>query len=304
MNILLLGQHDDYQILHVAAALEAQRHTPIILDTRLYPSAIALSWEPTNANGTLAIADKNIRFNEIAAAYWHKFNPVSANTQLTSSQQAIASQDAASALNTLFYCPSIRWVNGVGAIRYHQSKPLQLNHVYRLGIPIPATYIGNSPLQSMSFFNEHDEVIIKPVHGGATAQLASRKHQSHAYLVKALALSPVTLQAYVSGADIRTYVFGDVTYSVEIYSQYTDYRDDPKVTAVIHETPRHVCAQAVAVCKALGMVWCAIDWRRDSNGCYYFLEANPCPYFVYIERTTGFPLTENLVRLLTATEEA
>jgi hypothetical protein len=44
--------------------------------------------------------------------------------------------------------------------------------------------------------------------------------------------------------------------------------------------------------------WTAIDWCLKPTGEYVFLEANPSPMFLHFEQQTGFPITQELVKLL------
>ena len=46
------------------------------------------------------------------------------------------------------------------------------------------------------------------------------------------------------------------------------------------------------------MQWTAIDWRKNLDGQYYFLEANPSPMFIDLQMRTGLPIGERLLELL------
>ena len=48
----------------------------------------------------------------------------------------------------------------------------------------------------------------------------------------------------------------------------------------------------------LGLKFTGIDWRREPQGRYVFLEANPSPMFLGFQQRTGLPLAENLASLL------
>jgi glutathione synthase/RimK-type ligase-like ATP-grasp enzyme len=62
--------------------------------------------------------------------------------------------------------------------------------------------------------------------------------------------------------------------------------------------PLNPWAKTDAIAKAFFLEWTAIDWRLKPNGEYVFLEANPSPMFLHFERQTGFPITQELVKLL------
>jgi glutathione synthase/RimK-type ligase-like ATP-grasp enzyme len=69
----------------------------------------------------------------------------------------------------LIHLPA-RWVNGWDAVQLHQTKPVQLAMIARLGVPIPRTVIANAPDAIVQFAKRHTRAIFKPVQGGAHTQ--------------------------------------------------------------------------------------------------------------------------------------
>ena len=114
----------------------------------------------------------------------------------------------------------------------------------------------------------------------------------------------MTLQAYIPGTNIRSYVLGETVYSAEIRSPAVDFRADRQAAVLPVEVPQQVQQQCVAIARALLLSWTAIDWRLTPEGQYVFLEANPSPMFLHYERQTGFPITQDLVRLLLPVDTA
>ena len=84
----------------------------------------------------------------------------------------------------------------------------------------------------------------------------------------------MTLQEYIPGTNIRSYVIGEAVYSAEIASPDVDFRTDVQAQLIAKELPDSVRSQCLAVTKAFGMEWTAIDWRLKPTGEYVFLEAN------------------------------
>ena len=115
---------------------------------------------------------------------------------------------------------------------------------------------------------------------------------------KALELAPVTIQAFIPGTNIRTYVIDDKIYSAEIESNAVDFREDANARILPIATPRLVVQQCLRIKEVLSLVWTAIDWRRTPDGEYIFLEANPSPMFIGFESVSGLPITDSLIRLL------
>ena len=92
-----------------------------------------------------------------------------------------------------------------------------------------------------------------------------------------MSFSPVTIQQYIPGTNIRSYVIGESVYSAEIRSKSLDFREDLQAELIPVELPESVQQQCIAITMALMLEWTAIDWRLSPQGEYVFLEAKPSP---------------------------
>lgn len=296
-NIILLGQETDPQIQHMARAVTDANLQPWILDTALFGTTWCLSYDPGYHDGMLHIHGTALTFSAIQATYWHQYN----NPIISESGDAVANQIAreqASALQSFFLFDRIHWVNDIHAIRAHQCKPAQLNLAQQAGAIIPDSYIGNERRIARAFARNYSQVVLKPVRGGVTAKLLTNEECEPESIMRILDKTPGTLQEYVAGTNVRSYVFDEDVVSVQIDSESVDYRDDLNAQVFSTPTPPPVRRLAVNICHRFGMKWCAIDWRRRSNGEFVFLEANPSPYFLAIENKTGADLSGRLMNLI------
>ena len=299
MNILVLGNAKDDHARHV---LESSRQTGAIaeyLDISLFPTSLKLSWNPNDEAGCINFSSgKQINLEDINSVYWRTLNNVGIPAIENSEQQDIAWCDAKSTVRSLVQACPAHWVNPWQAYQFHQEKPLQLRLAKQLGITIPATLVSNDPQQIIDFVEAHDKVIFKPVSGGSHARYVTPEHLEPERLAAALKVSPVTLQEYIAGTNIRSYVIGDYVYSAEIRTDAVDFRDDVRAEIIPIATPKAIEQQCKAIASAFTLEWTGIDWRRKTDGEYVFLEANPSPMFLYFEQQTGFPITQKLVELL------
>ena len=299
MNILILGNAEDAHAAHIHAALLAKGVDVEYLDTQLFPSKIKLSWQPHDADGCIQLASgKEIKLQNIHSVYWRSFNGVGVPSIDDSSQQDIAYRDSMATVRSIFQACSAHWVNSWQAYQFHQKKPLQLNLAKQLGVTIPATLVSNDARQITQFAKAYNKVIFKPVYGGSHARFVTKKHLEPERLNLALKFSPVTLQEYIPGTNIRSYVVGDSVYSAEIRTDAVDLRDDYSAKIVPVNLSAEIEQQCKKIASAFSLEWTAIDWRRNSSGEYVFLEANPSPMFIYFEEQTGFSITQKLVQLL------
>lgn len=299
MNVLILGDARDAHAAHLYSVLTELGATVEYLDTRLFPTKLRLSWHPHTRQGCLFLpSGRRLSLQDIHSVYWRSFNGIHTSPVKDSSQQYIAFQDTKSAVRSLFQACPARWVNSWQAYEFHQEKPLQLSLAQQLGVTIPATAITNDPQVVTEFAKSYEKVIFKPVYGGSHAQVVTEYHLEYERMSLALRLSPVTLQEYIPGTNIRSYVIGDSVYSAEIRTDAIDFRDDSQAKLIPVELPETIEQQCRAIAKAFMLEWTAIDWRRQPTGEYVFLEANPSPMFLYFEQQTGFPVTQKLVQLL------
>jgi glutathione synthase/RimK-type ligase-like ATP-grasp enzyme len=299
MHILILGNATDAHAAHLHTALTQGGATVAYFDTRLFPTHLCLSWDPQTSHGSLRLPGAGpLALQDIHSVFWRTLTGVGTVPLADAQQQRIASNDTMSALHTLINACPARWVNSWQAYQFHREKPRQLAAVHQLGVPIPPTLITNDPTEVRRFAQAQARVIFKPVYGGAHTRDLSPAHLASPRLELALQLAPITLQAYVPGTNMRSYVLGHTVYTVEIRSAALDFRDDRQAAVRPVALPAAVQEQCRAIAKTLFLTWTAIDWRVTPWGDYVFLEANPSPMFLHVERHTGFPITQDLVHLL------
>ncbi|MEC4882321.1 MAG: hypothetical protein SAL70_13420 [Scytonema sp. PMC 1070.18] len=299
MNILILGHSLDAHAVHLKKALTEAGATVDYLDTRLFPTQLRMSWQPRTKIGSLVLPEgRQLNLQDVHSVFWRNFSGVYVPLLKDSNQQKVAFNDSMSTLRSLIQaCPS-RWVNSWQAYQFHKEKPLQLSKVYDLGVKIPATLISNNPKDIIQFVQAHEKVIFKPVYGGAHTQFVTEAYLEPKRLELALSLSPVTIQEYIPGTNVRSYVIGESVYSAEIRTHSVDFREDLDAELIPMEVSECIQKQCFAIAKTLMLEWTAIDWRVNPVGEYIFLEANPSPMFIHFENKTGFPITQELVKIL------
>lgn len=304
MNVLILGDPSDPHAAHMWRAIAQTGATVAYWNTQLFPTQLRLSWSPDSGRGRLVLSD-GLCFDleTIHSVFWRNFLGIHVPPLQDAQQSQVAWNDAMSAMRSLLQSCPARWVNSWRAYQFHKEKPLQLHQVQQLGVQIPGTLISNDPEEVLSFCLSREHTIFKPVYGGAHTQLMTPAHLERERLQRALSLAPVTLQEYISGTNIRSYVIGSKVYSAEIRSGALDFREDTAAELIPMALPPGVEAQCVAIARRLFLEWTAIDWRRTEDNQYVFLEANPSPMFLYFEQQTGFPITQRLVELLTSPTE-
>lgn len=295
---IILGDANDFHAQHILDACRAVNMPAFIFDSASFPGTSSLSWYAEASQGTLHLNELSLNFKDIGSVFWSSLNMCGTSDKIDAEHHQIAISDSSSMLRTFLEERSFNWVNSWQVFQFHKVKPRQLGLASNCGVKIPSTYIGNNPDEIMRFLKSRGKCIYKPVYGGALAATVTPELIEHEHLTKVLKMSPVTIQQYIPGTNIRTFVIEDQVYSAEVQSEQIDFRADESAEHIAIETPREIQQKALKILIEFGMKWTAIDWRRDLCGNYYFLEANPSPMFTYFERCTGYPITQQLTRLL------
>jgi glutathione synthase/RimK-type ligase-like ATP-grasp enzyme len=303
MNILILGNANDAHATHVHDALAQRGVNPSYWDTAQFPTLSNLSWDLSTETGQINLPNgtdlsTELCLETIHSVYWRTFSGIKVPNLPDREQQRIAFYDAMSLMRSVLQLDTIHWVNSWNAYQFHQEKPRQLYAIQKLGVKIPATLISNQATQVIEFVRSHPKTIFKPVYGGAHTEFITAELLEPERLSLSLKISPITLQDYIPGTNIRSYVIANAVYSAEIRSEALDFRSDETTTLIPVTLPARIEQQCLAIAQTLGLEWTAIDWRLDPTGEYIFLEANPSPMFLYFEKQTGFPITQQLIQLL------
>ncbi|HBK99724.1 MAG TPA: hypothetical protein DD001_21590 [Microcoleaceae bacterium UBA10368] len=297
---LILGNPKDVHVIHLTKGLKEANSTVVHLNTRLLPIQVKASWESETEKSYLVLADGyKLNIESIHSIFLRRISDPYIPALGNPRKEQIALDDSTTTLRVILKSSPAFWVNPWDiSYRIHEEKPLQLSNAKKLGIKVPATLTTNDPEQVIKFAESKKRVIFKPVCGGAWTQFITDFHLEHKRLSLALKMSPVTFQEYIPGTNIRTYVIDESVYSAEVKSDSVDFRQDKTSQLIPVNLPEHIRQQSLDIAKNFGLLWTAIDWRLDPTGEYVFLEANSNPLFLYFERQTGFPVTQELVKLL------
>jgi hypothetical protein len=298
MTVLILGGADDAHAVHMLQHLRRRGQDAELLDSRDFPARLTIAFDPCGRAGELRLpGGRRLDLAEVRSVYWRSYGGIGAVELPHPAQTALAANDARSLFEALLISLPARCVNGWNAYQLHQMKPAQLARVAALGMPTPATLLGNDPEAVRAFAARHPRCVFKPVQGGAHTRRLEPRHLTDEHLGH-LALAPVTLQEEVPGTDVRVFVAGQRVLACEIATPHVDFRDDPDPRITACALPADVTAWCLRAAQALELLWTGIDLRRTPEGRHVFLEANPSPMFLGFEARSKLPLTEALTELL------
>lgn len=295
--ILILGTENDLRdphqhSIHILKRLQSLGYSATLLDTSWFPNRLQISFDPIAEDWLFVLpTGQEIKSSQIYSVYWRL------NSGIRTHDRAISQNDSRAFIDSFLLHLPARWVNGKEGLDLHQTKPVQLALVKNLGVLIPQTLVTNDPQKALAFIEREGDVIVKPVQGGFETRTISDRILSQ-IRNGALTLSPITLQQNVRGLDIRIFSFGDEILAIEIESQTTDFRSDPRAKFRPHHLPDEVKRQVKAIRRTLKLEFSGMDFKLTPDGRYIFLEANPSPMFIGFEKVSGIPLTDHLIKLL------
>lgn len=301
-SVLVLGNAQDFHanLVRQTVVKLTTNFDCHFLDTSEFPSRLKMQWNFPKDDSLLRLPEGEvIYFADIHSIYWRNYNSIAVDRSVffDPMQLHIAENDARSLMEGWLQALPCKWVNGWQGFALHQVKPAALARVQALGLKVPETMLTNDADGVIDFFAKHPSVIFKPIQGGAHTLRLTEEFLTPENLAN-LSLAPLTLQQEIKGTNIRVFIIGEQHFACEVASSQVDFRDDEAPVIKKIDLPAEVISQSHAAARALHLVWAGIDYRRDADGNYYFLEANPSPMFYGFEQASGLPLTETLCRYL------
>ncbi|MEA4886004.1 MAG: hypothetical protein VB063_04885 [Bacteroides graminisolvens] len=204
------------------------------------------------------------------------------------------------------------WISPLYAIREAENKIYQLELAKSLGFTIPNSLITNIFSDSLDFYDENGgDCVIKPVKSGLiegqdgydiifTNALCSRPNNG-----RQVEFSPNFFQKHIDKKfDVRVTVVGESIFATRIDSQQeqitkVDWRRGEKTLAHSRfELPENLQKLSVQLLKSLNLRFGAIDFIWDINDNFVFLEINPNGQWAWIEKQTGYKISDQIVNLL------
>jgi glutathione synthase/RimK-type ligase-like ATP-grasp enzyme len=214
--------------------------------------------------------------------------------------------------------PDAFWLADYYTMMKGETKPRQLATAARLGFTVPRTLSTNSSSAAAAFMKETGDVVVKSM---ATTLPIVNEKVLHFYTTKVPAGKKIDLsglhmapaifqQAIDAAAEFRVTVVGDDVFAAVTHDEgmsdqpaIRDWRRAAtagKIHFEAYKLPRKLERQCVALTRALGLRYGAIDLIQDHDGTYWFLEINPNGQWAFIEDDTGQPIGKAIAAMLEA----
>lgn len=288
-TVAIIGSNNDEHTRYVAEAVQRRRARALVVETANVPESATLTWERG------AVRYQGERLEDVRAFYIKRVAlslpmPDAAGLPernfATWQEQYIAERERQSFLQSVLRSlrqPGRTFVNPFECVELHYLKLHQLALLQRAKVPVPPSLGTCDPEAVRDFVARHGSVIFKPLGGGALVRRVTREDLTDERL-QLLGNCPVLFQAEIKGDEFRAYVLdGEPVAAFRIPTEgVVDAREN-----LAHVRPARLPEEAWRVClkgaKALGMVFTAVDLRRDAEGRFVALEFNPTPAISYFD---------------------
>ena len=297
--ICLLGSPDDKQLVYLAWLAQQQDLAVVWLDEARLGREWALRLLDTPCTWTLRCAERDYQETDVAGICV-RFDPdIGANDVFKegSAEELFLISERRIGLQHWLCLARQPVVNRPHAGRENAAKPRQMQQLGNDGISVPRWIVTNDADRSRRFLDScADGAVVKSCSG-----LRPRVKRAGDWIVDHLrsGSSPVVLQEYIAGGEVRVHVVGTRTFPTRVDSPDIDYRfsQDPTGYEVI-SLPAPIRRACVGHAARAGLTLAGFDFRISETGQWFCLEMNPVPSFLPYEMATGLPIAHAILEEL------
>ncbi|MGH3695446.1 MAG: ATP-grasp ribosomal peptide maturase [Pseudonocardiaceae bacterium] len=316
MTILVLTRPHDGTAGGVVAELERRGVVVVRADVGDFPLDVTLSASLAGHpewRGSLTLAGKQVRLDEIQAIYYRRPTGFRLPDHLPPEHQRFAKAEARRGLGGLLLTLPARWVSHPSRVADAEFKPIQLQLAAECGLRVPRTLITNDAVRVQEFAEQlPGPMIYKPLSapsvraGGELRLIYATQVDNNALPEDDIKLTAHLFQEWIPKEyDVRLTAVGDQFFAVAIHASsnqaYIDWRSD--YGALKYEpidTPEDVRYSMKTLLERLDLPFGAFDFTVTPDGHWWFLELNPNGQWGWIEDCTDLPITTAMADLLTS----
>jgi glutathione synthase/RimK-type ligase-like ATP-grasp enzyme len=320
--IIIVTNRQDHTADFLILELQKRQVDYVRFNTEDFPQHVRVVWKIDDAGfgGYFSFPRTRVDFRDIQSVWYRRpVPPIPSSDIQDPVAYEFALAESQASLDGIWRSLDCFWVSQPDNLRKAEFKPYQLKVAAQIGFQLWPTMLTNSPDAARAFYHHQDRrVVYKPLRRGrlVRGESVSLIYTNPIGLPEAESLgrvmyAPSLFQRYVpKRVEIRVTVIGNKAFAVEIHSQARadsqhDWRrgDTPRLRHELHLLPSEVEFKCVALVRALGLAFGAIDLVLTPEGEYVFLEINPNGQWAWIQQLCPeIPLRETLAHLLISGE--
>lgn len=185
-------------------------------------------------------------------------------------------------------------INRPGGHDHNGTKPFHEYWLARHGFDVPPS-VTSSRRDVLERFAAAGPTIIKTCSG---IRANARRVQPEEFAEFKPEQGPVHLQRLVTGADVRAHVVGDQVMAMMIESDAVDYRNGSSGRWTVYEPSDPLRVKMVAATQSMGLLLAGWDFKVDSDGRAWCLEANAMPGYSSYDRRLGGSISKAILSLM------
>jgi glutathione synthase/RimK-type ligase-like ATP-grasp enzyme len=296
MTICVIGDTQDFSSVYVAWAARQAGHHVFELDEALLGSSWSFTCDDGSAaGGSIETDGPSARFADLVGAF-ARFSPepeALPGLDLSAHELEHFRAERREALHQLLHAIPCPVANRPSTGRSNGSKPFQMRLLEAAGFSVPAWVVSNDPEEVRAFIENGGRSAIYKAVSGLRCHVRRFDDRTLGRLVRGT--TPVLVQVYVPGLDVRVHVVDQACFATQIDGLGTDYRFDGSREYRECAVPPEIAELCRAVAFQEGLLLAGFDFRVDPEGMWHCLEVNPMPSFIPYEWATGQPIAEALV---------
>lgn len=312
--ILIVTNRKDITADFVVLELKKRRENFVRFNTEDFPEKVNVEvrFKKGKLYGQFRFFDSNraVSLTSIKSV-WYRRPTLPVFRNVKPRYRKFCAQESITLLNGIWSALDVFWVSNPKNIYFAENKLIQLKLASDIGLLIPPTLISNDFDKIKTFvISQNGNIVIKPLKNGMLddksvifTNIVSGKDLK--FLKQSVPLPSTYQENIKKELDIRITVIGKKVFATEIDSQKnksskTDWRRSQNIILPHrqHRVPKYIENKCVTLVEKLGLQFGAIDMVLSKDNKYYFLEINPNGQWGWIEKRTGYKLTEALVDLL------
>ena len=316
--IIIVTNRQDFTADFLILELQKRHVDYVRFNTEDFPQHVQIVWriDATGLDGYFSFPKAHVDFKDVHSVWYRRPVPPVPSPGINDPvAQEFALTESKASLNGIWRTLDCFWVSHPDSLKKAEIKLYQLKIAAQIGFRVWPTILTSNPEAAIAFYRGQDsKVVYKPLQGGRLVRgenvsliYTNPVDLSQAENLDRVAYTPSLLQKYVpKHVEVRVTVIGHKAFAVEIHSQdFTDTQHDWRRgdTARLHHEPHslppEIESMCVALVKALGLAFGAIDLVLTPEGEYVFLEINPNGQWAWIQQLCPeIPLRETLADLL------
>jgi len=292
--IIIVTNKQDHTADFLILELRKRQADYVRFNTEDFPQRVQVVWRMGDAglDGYFSFPKARVDFKDIRSVWYRRPVPPIPSPEIeepVAYEFALAESQAS--LDGIWRSLDCFWVSHPDNLRKAELKLYQLKVAAQVGFRLWPTTLTNNPDAAQAFYHDQDgKVVYKPLRRGRLVRdenvnliYTNLISPSEAGGLGRVVYAPSLLQRYVpKRVEIRVTIIGNKVFAVEIHSQdYADSRHDwrrgdtARLRHELHLLPSEIELKCLALVRALGLAFGAIDLVLTPEGEYVFLEINP-----------------------------